>query len=550
MTQSSGSVSPRLQRARELFRDRVWAEAHMAFLELDAEAPLELDDLWSMSMSATLCGRDAAGLAALERIHESALERLPAKAARAAFWLGFRLMHMGEVSRANGWLARAEKALEKLGAPCVERGYLELPRVRQLFYSGDYEGALAAASRAVDVAEAFADADLASFALNLKGRSKIRLGEVEAGLLLHDEAMLAATKGELSATVTGLIYCAAIDSCHSVYDIERMREWTSSLKGWCDAQPQLCPFTGECMVHRAEIMELSGEWPQALAEARRATERIRETYGARATGAALFRQGEIHRVRGELEQAEERYREASQVGYDPQPGLSLLRLAQCKAEAAAQGLRRALASVGEPLGRVALLAGQVEVALATKAFDEAQAAAAELEAIAQRFASRMLCAQALDACGRVELARGEAQAALGKLRRAFEIWQQLAAPYHAARTRVQLACACQALGDEDGAFLGIQAARAVFEQLGAALDIAQIDAVLGQADKPAHTSGLTTRELEVLRLVASGKTNKLIATELCLSEKTVDRHVSNILAKLAVPSRAAATAFAYENKLI
>lgn len=550
MTQRSGSDSPRLQRARQLLEQRAWAEAQTAFVELDADEPLGLDDLWSLAMSAMLCGRDQAAFVTLERLYEQGVETAPAKAARAAFWLGFRLLHVGEVSRGNGWLVRAEKALEKLAGPCVEAGYLELPRVRQAFYGGDYAGALAAASRAVEVAERFADVDLQSYAVNLQGRSKIRLGDVEGGLRLLDTAMLAATKGELSANVTGLIYCAAIDSCHSVYDVERMREWTASLRSWCEAQPQLCAFTGECMVHRAEIMELAGDWPQALEEAVRATQRILETYGERATGSSLYRQGEIHRLRGELELAEQRYREASQAGRDPQPGLSLLRLAQGKAEAAAQSLRRALAASSEPLKRATLLGAQVEVALAVQAQAEARAAADELETIAEQVGSRMFVALSLDARGQVALAAGEPQLALGKLQQAFELWQQLGAPYYAARARVQLACACRALEDDDGALLEIQAARVTFERLGALVDIAHIDALMGQGEKPAHTSGLTARELEVLRLVASGKTNKQIASELCLSEKTVDRHVSNILAKLDVPSRAGATAFAYENKLI
>ncbi len=552
MTQRPEDLPSQLQRARELCAGRAWLEAYELLSALDAAAPLELEDLWRLAFAASLCARESTGFAALERIYQQEHEQgsLP-QAARAAFWLGFRLMHVGEISRANGWLTRAEKTLEKLSAPCVELGYLELPRIRKLYYGGDFAGAIEAATRAIEVAERFSDADLASFALNLQGRSLIRLGELEAGLKRHDEAMLAATGGELSETVTGLIYCSAIDSCQAVYEMGRVREWTASLKDWCDAQPQMSVFTGECQVHRAEVMALGGDWPGALEEARRAVSGIRELYGAQAAGGALYCVGELHRLRGELPAAEQLFREASQAGRDPQPGLALLRLAQGKADVAAQALRRAVGAATEPLTRVRLLPAQVEVALAlgSAALDEASAAAADLNDIATRFGSALLRARALDAQGGVEMARGEPQAALGKLQLAFETWQELGVPYHAARTRVQLACAFQALGDEEGALLEITAARAALERLGAALDVAAIDALRSQAEAQ-HQSGLSARELEVLRLVAAGKTNKLIAAELCLSEKTVDRHVSNILGKLNVPSRAAATAFAYENKLV
>jgi DNA-binding CsgD family transcriptional regulator len=551
VTAPGDNLPPSVLRGRELCEKRAWLEAYQVLSGADREHGLGLQDLWALAMAATLCGRDPDGFAALERIYQREVETgSAAQAARAAFWLGFRLLHTGEVSRGNGWLSRAERALEKLGAPCVERGYLELPRVRRLFYAGDYAAAFEAATRAIEVAERFADADLASFARNLQGRSKIRMGEVDAGLKLHDEAMLAATTGELSPTVTGLIYCAAIASCESVYAVERMREWTDSLRQWCAAQPQLIPFTGECLVHRAEILVLTGDWPEALSEAERAQESLHKSYGPQATGAALYLQGEIRRLRGDLAAADERYREASQAGFDPQPGLSLLRLAQGKGDVALQGLRRAIGAATDPMQKARLLPVLVEAALAASLVEEAASAAEALANIAEKFGSDALSAQALTARAAIDLAEDRAEAALGSLRRAFEIWQQLGAPYFAARARLQLARACQALGDAEGASLQLQAARSSLERLGASSELAVLEALEAPPTEQRSAGGLSARELEVLRLVAGGKTNKLIAQELCLSEKTVDRHVSNILAKLNVPSRAAATAFAYEHKLI
>jgi DNA-binding CsgD family transcriptional regulator len=304
------------------------------------------------------------------------------------------------------------------------------------------------------------------------------------------------------------------------------------------------------MVCRSEILEVGGKWPEALYEAQHAAKIYLESLGAFAAGEAFYRQAEIHRLRGELDEAEARYVDASQSGRDPQPGLSLLRLAQGRTDAALQALRRALSSTTQAAGRAKLLPALVDVALAAGVTAEARSASDELGQVAELFGTDMLQALAFKARGAVELAEGDAASATTSLREAFALLQRLNAPYHAAQARVLLGCAYQALGDTDGAMLEVQAARGCCQQLGAVSDLRALDALLGRAAPQPNACGLSARELEVLRLVASGKTNKLIAQELSLSEKTVDRHVSNILTKLDVPSRAAATAHAYENKLI
>jgi DNA-binding CsgD family transcriptional regulator len=362
--------------------------------------------------------------------------------------------------------------------------------------------------------------------------------------------MLAVTGGELSPLITGLVYCAAIDSCQAVFELSRVRDWTQSLQSWCASQPQLSTFTGACLVCRSEIMEVGGQWPEALAEAQRAAQLFLESLGPEAAGEAFYRQAEIHRLRGEQAEAEARYVDASQSGRDPQPGLALLRLSQGRAEAALQALRRALAAANLPVARAKLLPALVEVALGHGAVAEARSAASELASLAELFGTDMLKALSLRARGAVELAEGDARSAAASLREAFGSLQGLNAPYLAAQARVLLACAYHALDDEEGALLEAQAARATFQQLGALSDLRALEALLARPASAPNTCGLSARELEVLKLVASGKTNKIIARELSLSEKTVDRHVSNILTKLDVPSRAAATAYAYENKLI
>ena len=536
-----------LERGREAYANRAWLDAYEALSRADAESPLEAADVELFATSAAMvCERDT-HLSQLERLHKLRLEAGEIeRAAKAAVVLGMNLAVAGEVGPAMGWFGRAERLVEQADEDSVVPGYLLLPVVVQRMSSGDAEGAHRAASEAARIAARFDENDLFATASHFAGSALIKQGRVDEGLQLLDEAMVAVTSGEVSPFFAGVVYCGVIASCEEAFEPRRAHEWTNALTRWCEAQPQLVAFTGRCLAHRAGIKRLHGAWADAFEEAVIARERCEQAMNRAATGQAYYQQAELHRLRGDFPAAEAAYRDASRFGREPQPGLALLRLAQGDQDAAAAALRRALAETAEPLQRAVLLPAHVEVALAQDSVEDAAAASAELDEIGGRYGRPMLHAIAAQVRGSVELARDEPQAALRSLREAWQVWDELDAPYEGARVRLLVGLACRALGDEDGAALEFESARATFATLGAAPEIARVDRLVRRKE----THGLSARELEVLRLLASGRTNRDIASELVVSEHTVARHVQNIFAKLGVSSRTAATAFAFEHDLV
>ena len=535
-----------LGRGRESYARRAWADAYESLSEAE-----EADDLELLARSAYMLGRDEDYRSALERAYHAHVDGGDSpRAARSAWWIGHNLLFHGETAPARGWFARGQRLLEREERDCVERGYLLIPVLLEKSFSGDYEGAYATAGEAGAIGERFGDRDLVAIARMEQGHTLVRQGRTEEGLRLVDETMVAVTAGELSSIVAGIVYCNTIAFCRDAYELRRAREWTGALTRWCEQQPDMVAHQGLCLVHRAEIMTLGGLWRDALEEVRLVGQRF--TQGAlneRALGHAAYRQGEVHRLQGDFAVAEAAYREASRFGLEPQPGLALLRLAQGNADVAAAAIRRALSETTPPLKRAALLPAYVEIMLAVDDVDAARTASGELEELAERQRSDVLAAMSAQARGAVALADDDPSAALVALRRAWQVWQDLEAPYEAARTRLLAGLACRALGDEDTALLELDAARGVFEHLEARPDLAKA-ASLGRADARGATHGLTERELQVLRLVAAGKSNHAIAVELVLSDHTVRRHLQNIFRKLGVSSRTGATAFAFEHDLI
>ena len=534
--------------ARQAFDREAWADVHWLLSGVTMDA-LDAGDLERLAVAAYFLGLENEAVDAWTGAHHAHLgDGAAAKAARCAFWLGFTFMYRGQMAPGGGWLARASTVLDDVTEECVERGYLLIPAALEQFGGGDASAACATCTEALRIAKRFSDRDLMAMAGLGRGSALTWLGEMPEGVALLDEVMVSVTAGEVSPLVAGIVYCGVLESCWEIFDLRRAKEWTAALSTWCDSQPDRLPYRGQCLVHRAEIMQVTGAWPSAEAEARRACERLA---GTPAMGAALYLQGEVHRLRGEFADAEQAYRRANEWGRVPQPGLARLRLAQENVDAAVAALRLALDEASVDVFRARLLPAYVDVVLAAGDLAAARAGADELDRIAGVFKAPFLQAAWSYAEGAVLLAEGWPRRACEALRRSMWGWRDLDVPYEVARARVLLSAACRAVGDVDGAELEVGAARRIFEELGAAPDLARLDAESRSRKAEASVAGgLTGREAEVLILVASGMTNRAIAAQLVLSEKTVARHISNIFTKLGLSSRAAATAYAYKNGLM
>lgn len=538
-----------LGEARASFARRSWGDAHQKFARADAAKPLDLDDLEKLAYTAYLTGLEEESTLAWTRAHHEAIRcNDPQRAARNAILVGAGLMFRGETAPAMGWFARGGRVLEGCG-DCAERAWLLIWNAYAQMWGGDPEAAQTAFAESVTVGQRFNDSDLATMSRLGQGMCLIMQGQGHAGLALLDEAMVGVTSGEVSPIYAGIAYCTVILGCSEVFDLRRARQWTTALTRWCDSQSDLVPFRGNCLVHRCELMQLEGAWTDALEAARQACNLLSGPVIWDTLGSAYYQLGELQRLRGEFAEAENSYRKASEAGRPPEPGLALLRLTQGRIDVAAGILRRGLDEAQEPFVRFRVLPAYVEAMVALGDVASARAGADELGRIAESLDAPYLRAVAGSAVGAVLLAEGDPRSALRTLRVAASAWRELDAPYEAARVQVLIGLACHALGDPETSAMELDGARKAFAQLGARPDIERLDALM-RGPYGRTPGGLTRREVEVLRLLASGKTNRAIARELGLSERTAARHVHNIFIKIGVPSRAAATAYAYENGVI
>jgi DNA-binding CsgD family transcriptional regulator len=348
--------------------------------------------------------------------------------------------------------------------------------------------------------------------------------------------------------VAGDIYCSVLEACQEIFDVRRAYEWTTSFARWCAAQSDLVRYRGECLLYRAEVMQLRGQWSDAMRDARDASELLTSTRHPMA-GTAFYRLGEIHRLRGEFTNAETAYARANEHGRNPQPGLSLLRRAQGRIDDAVSSIRAVLRDTRARARRIDALIAAVDILLAAGDGEHARSAASELSENARAIGAPLLCAAAAHADGAVLLAYDDLAGASAALRRAHETWRELGMGYEEAHTRLLMANICTRCSDADGCHLHLNAARHLFKQLNAASCLARIAEPAGKAAR-GRIGALSNREVEVLRLLAAGKTNRETAEALFISERTVARHVSNIFDKLGVSTRAGATAWAYQRNLI
>jgi ATP/maltotriose-dependent transcriptional regulator MalT len=542
-----------VERGRAAYERRAWGDAYEHLIAADHQSALPADDLELLAVAAYLTGRDDTAIEVLERAHRAQIDagETP-RGVRCAFWLAMTLVLRGQEAQGGGWLARAQRLLDEASVDCVERGYLLVPEGLHALGGGQPKAAEVTFAEVNDIAERFGDPDLIALARLGRGQALVSMGEARRGATMLDEAMVGVAGGHVSPIVAGIVYCAVIIACRQIFDLRRAQEWTAALSRWCDSQQDLRPYRGQCLVHRSELMQLRGEWSEAMAEVERACEHLSDPRGDPVMGMARYQQAELLRLRGELDAAEAAYRQAVEWGHPVQPGLALLRLAQGRMDDAVAAIRRVVEEAEDDrVSRARVLAAYVEIMLAIDDTAAAAAATDELEEIAADFDSPYLAAVAAHGRGAGLLATGDPRAAGVALRRAWTAWQQLDGPYEATRVRVLMAQACRELGDHDTAEMELAAARRVFEELEAAPALAQMDRLSRSYEMPPEApGGLTARELEVLRLVATGLTNREIATTLVISEKTVARHLSNMFRKLDVPSRAAATAYAYEHALV
>jgi class 3 adenylate cyclase len=469
-----------IQAGRDAVQGHAWQEAYDALSEADRQGSLTGEGLELLAWAAYWTAHPDETVEAVERAYGAYLkEGNRAAAAMMAFRVAEQHGMRMAIPQAQGWAARAERLAEE-DPEWPVHGWLEWMRGLMAWFQGDFEGAIANYDRALEFASRTGDRNLHGMSLHDKGHSLCLLGRVAEGTALMDEAMVAVVGGELDPEAAGYVYCGMIGACSKLGDYRRAAEWTEATLRWCERQ-SVPAFPGVCRIHKAELMRLHGSLTKAEEEARMACEELPRFNFLSGLGPANYEIGEVRRRLGDFRAAEEAYARAHEFGYNPQPGLSLLRLAQGKVEAAGAGIREAMAyASGNHCLLVRLLAAQIEIALAAGDMKLAASAVDELDTVVGEYEAASLHAVAAGVRGAVRLARGNAAGALPDLRRAQQTWRRIDAPYEVAELCLLLARTHRALGDEDTALMEARSARDTFERIGARPAAERAASLLGE----------------------------------------------------------------------
>lgn len=533
-----------LQRARAAYAQRQWAPAREAYLAARGAAPLSAEDMAALSDAAWWEGAIDESLSACEEAYRLFLhgdDSRPRQAAMLAIDIGFSWYLRGEEAMGSGWVSRARRLIEGDGE-CAEHGYLQSMAIDEALGVGNFDAAIEAARAVAEIGARHGDETLCAYALVGEGVALIKQGRVREGLAALDEAMLPVVAGRVRPTWAGNIYCQLMSVCHELADLRRARQWTDATARWCEGFSNAVMFLGVCRVHRAQLLQVHGDWALAEEEVAQVCRDL-AAMNVGAVGLALYELGEVRRMRGDLPGAAAAYAQAHEHGKEPQPGLALVWIAEGRPAAALEALAACEARTIDPLAKTRLWEALAQAAVAVDDLAAAGAAADALDEAAATYASPGLLAAATQTRGRVCLAADDTAAAVAVLRSACQQWQDLDAPYQLARTRLVLGEALARGGDEHGALLERDAAVAALTRLG-------VISATGAGRPAALPDGITRREAEVLALVAQGLTNREAADALVLSERTVARHLANLYTKIGVTTRTAATTYAHRHGLV
>ena len=472
-------VLDRVAEGREAIDSGRYKEGYSLLAAAAAESDLASDDYERLGWSSYYTDEIEKNVPYFERAFAGYVaEQREAEAAAVAVQIAHEYTSVRlQKSIGSGWLKRADSLLEgKDEQPA--HGYLELQRSLESLKANDLDAAVRQGAEAERIGREHGDPGL-----ELRGRQRravalIARGDIDEGRLLLNEVNAAAYGAAMNPYHKIVIYCNAIGACRDVAAFDEASQWTERADLFCSEQG-IDAFPGVCRVNRAEVMRFEGKLEAAEQTAREAT-RLLSAWSPRLAAVGYAEVGEARLRLGELARAEEAFDQADTLGHEPEPGRSLLLLLRDKPGAALASIRRALTDDLPPIARARLLPAFVEIALAADAVDAAGPASEELTTIAELYDTSALHAAAACAAGAVVLAQGEADAAIRHLRRALRLWQETSARYEAARTRLLLARAYRANGDEDGAMQELVQAGSAFDQLGARLDAEKVDEQLGR----------------------------------------------------------------------